>query len=293
MENNLIQGFKRFSRFVTLSHSVFALPFAGIGFALAIHEQPHLFTWWRLVLMVLCMVSARTAAMSFNRWIDRRWDALNQRTQHREIPSGQISPGAALRITLLFSLLFIIFSFGLNRLCFYLSPLALCIILGYSYTKRFTSWCHIILGLGLGLAPIGAYLSVSGSFNSLPLYLSLLVLFWVSGFDILYALQDEAFDRSVHLHSIPVRLGGSGAILLSRILHACAGLLIVFIGITGPFHFLYGWGAVCFVALLIWQHRIISLKTLHRINAAFAITNGYASLLYGILVCCDLWYYSN
>lgn len=288
MGNSPLQSIRLFSKLVTLSHSIFALPFACIGFCLGIKHAPETFSVYKLLLMVSCMITARSAAMAFNRYIDRKWDGLNPRTKTRELPSGKLSAGSALGITIVCSILFIACACAINTTCFYLAPVALAIILGYSYTKRFTALCHIILGLGLSLAPIGAYLSLTGIFHWTPLLFSALVLFWVSGFDILYALQDEAFDRSFHLHSIPVLLGSHKAITLSRILHVCAALLVFVIYQLADFNSFYILGSICFVALLIWQHRIISIHARERINAVFALTNGFASLLYGILTCIDI-----
>src|ERR1041385_3967632 len=177
------------------SHTVFALPFAIIGFCLAIYSGKAIFSWEKLFLVIGCMVFARSAAMAFNRYIDREFDAKNQRTAVREIPSGIITPGSALFFVIASSLLFITATFFINPICFYLSPVALLVVLGYSYTKRFTPLCHLILGIGLSLAPIGAYLAATGHFALQPLLFSFAVLFWVSGFDIIYALQDETFDR--------------------------------------------------------------------------------------------------
>jgi 4-hydroxybenzoate polyprenyltransferase len=290
--NNPLQSIRLFSKLVTLSHSIFALPFACIGFCLGIKHAPEAFSVYKLLLMISCMITARSAAMAFNRYIDRNWDGLNPRTKTRELPSGKLSPGSALGITIVCSMLFIASAGAINSTCFYLSPVALAIILGYSYTKRFTALCHIILGLGLSLAPIGAYLSLTGSFHWTPLLFSVLVLFWVSGFDILYALQDEDFDRTFRLHSIPVLLGSQKAITLSRILHACAALWVFVIYLLADFNSFYVIGSVCFIALLIWQHRLISIHSRERINAVFALTNGFASLWFGILACMDILFYN-
>lgn len=237
------------------------------------------------------MISVRSAAMAFNRYIDRQWDGLNPRTKTREIPAGKIQPRFALGITVVCGLVFVACTYAINPICFYLSPVALVIVLGYSYTKRFTALCHIILGLGLSLAPIGAYLTVTGYFHWLPVLFSILVLFWVSGFDILYALQDEVFDRSVQLFSIPVRFGSNTAISISRILHIVTAVMVFIIYQSTDLHLFYAIGGGCFVLLLVWQHRIISIHARERINAVFALTNGIASLLFGFWTCMDLLYY--
>src|SRR5688572_23208841 len=186
---------KKYFSLVLFAHTVFALPFAFIGFFLAVTTTDHQFTWLKLLLMILCMVFARNAAMSFNRYLDRHIDAQNPRTVVRDIPAGRITSNDALTFTLINSALFILTTFFINPLCLALSPVALAVVLGYSYTKRFTPLCHLVLGLGLALAPIGAYLVVTGEFAVLPIFFSLAVLCWVSGFDIIYALQDEEFDR--------------------------------------------------------------------------------------------------
>src|SRR5476651_1219571 len=210
---------KKYLSLVTFSHTIFAMPFAFIGFFLAVSTTSHRFEWPKLVMMVLCMVFARNSAMAFNRYLDRDIDSKNPRTKQRDIPSGRISAASALTFTIINCLLFIATTWFINRLCFYLSPVALVVVLGYSATKRFTALCHLVLGLGLSLAPIGAYLAVTGSFNIVPLFFSFAVLCWVSGFDIIYALQDEDFDREQKLHSIPAYLGKVRALQLSTLLH--------------------------------------------------------------------------
>src|SRR6201996_1165864 len=210
---------KKYLSLVTFTHTIFAMPFAFIGFFLAVTTTDFKFDWLKLVLMLFCMVFARNSAMAFNRYLDRDIDAKNPRTKVRDIPAGRISPAAALTFTLINCVLFIVTTWFINRLCFYLSPVALLVVLGYSANKRFTALCHLVLGLGLSLAPIGAYLVVTGQFALTPLFFSFAVLCWVSGFDIIYALQDIDFDQSEHLHSIPAYLGKSKALLLSCILH--------------------------------------------------------------------------
>src|ERR1700712_2362262 len=218
---------KKYLSLVTFTHTIFAMPFAFIGFFLAVTTTDHRFDWLKLVLMVLCMVFARNSAMAFNRYLDRDIDAKNPRTKQRDVPAGRISPTSALTFVIVNCLLFIITTWFINRLCFYLSPVALLVVLGYSATKRFTALCHLVLGLGLSLAPIGAYLVVTGSFAPIPLFFSLSVLCWVSGFDIIYALQDEEFDRDENLHSIPAYLGKIKALRLSSILHVLSAIFII------------------------------------------------------------------
>lgn len=234
------------------------------------------------------MVSARSAAMAFNRYIDRKFDALNPRTAIREIPSGIISPEAALFFTVIASLIFVSTTFFINSICFYLSPLALLTILGYSFTKRFTPLCHLVLGAGLALAPIGAYLSVTGKFAPIPLLFSFTVFTWVSGFDIIYALQDESFDRSQNLKSIPVLLGTSKALRVSELLHVGTSLFVSLAGISWNFGYLYWIGTFIFCGLLFYQHSIVKVNDLSKVNLAFGTTNGVASLVFAIFTVLDI-----
>jgi len=239
-------------------------------------------------LVLGCMVFARSAAMAFNRYIDRTFDAKNPRTAIREIPAGQISPAAAIVFTLISAALFMICTFLINPLCFYLSPVALIVILGYSFTKRFTPLCHLILGLGLSLAPIGAYLALTEQFDILPVLFSIVVFFWVGGFDIIFALQDEEFDKSEGLKSIPVLLGKAKALRLSEFMHLIAGIIVVSAFFYGAFSWLYILGAVIFITFLIYQHLIVKPDDLSRVNLAFGTSNGIASVVFGLFVCLDI-----
>ena len=271
---------------IKFSHTVFALPFALIGFFLASSQFG--FDWGNLVLVLMCMVFARSAAMAFNRYIDRDIDLKNPRTAEvREIPKGVISPKAALLFVIFTSVNFIITTYFINTLCFYLSPIALIVVLGYSYTKRFTSLCHLVLGLGLALAPLGAYLAVSGEFALTPILFSIAVLFWVSGFDIIYALQDDTFDKENKLNSIPVFLGRKKALNLSKFFHLITFLSLAYAGVLLEINLLYWIGFTLFSALLIYQHTIISEKDLSRVNLAFFTTNGIASVVFGVFVILD------
>jgi 4-hydroxybenzoate polyprenyltransferase len=281
---------------VKFSHTVFAMPFAMIGFFLAatkayvsdasVPGSPDLMA--RFFLVVLCMVAARSAAMAFNRYLDRHFDALNPRTAIREIPSGIISADSALWFTILMCGLFILSTAFINRLCLYLSPVALLVILGYSYTKRFTPLCHLILGLGLSLAPIGAYLAVTGAFHPLPILFSLAVLFWVGGFDIIYALQDEEFDRANGLHSIPSWLGKTRALRVSEVFHVLTAVFIISAGVQGGFGPWYWVGASLFLGLLVYQHTIVKPNDLSRVDLAFMTANGMASVAFAAFVIADL-----
>lgn len=241
-------------------------------------------------MVLACMVFARSAAMAFNRYIDRSFDSRNPRTAVREIPAGVISARSALTFTLICCAAFLVCTWFINPLCFYLAPVALFVVLGYSYTKRFTPLCHIILGIGLALAPIGAYIALTEKFAPLPVLFGAVVLFWVSGFDIIYALQDEEFDREHHLKSIPVLLGKKKALMLSKFLHVCSAALVIAGYFIGGFGWLYIAGAALFVGLLVYQHSLVSPTDLKRVNLAFATTNGVASVIFSIFVCTDLFF---
>lgn len=278
---------------IKFSHTVFALPFALIGFFLAVWKYGYAFSWQLFALVVLCMVFARSAAMAFNRYLDRDIDAKNPRTAIREIPSGIITPRNALVFTVISSGLFILSAWAINPLCFYLSPVALAVILGYSYTKRFTALCHLVLGLGLSLAPIGAWLAVTGAFHWLPILFSAVVLCWVSGFDIIYALQDDSFDRMNGLRSIPAMAGRKQALRISRMLHVLAAAIVATAGWAGGFGLLYWVGAAIFTALLIYQHRLVSVNDLSRVDLAFFTTNGIASVVFAGFVLADMLLSAN
>jgi len=274
---------------VKFAHTLFALPFAFIGFFIAIRLEQKEPNYFLGILVLLCMIFARNTAMAFNRYLDRNLDKDNNRTADREIPAKVISPTSAMFFVILNAVFFIATTFYINLLCFFLSPVALLVIMGYSFTKRFTFLCHLILGVGLALAPIGAYIAVTGYFNLLPLLFSFAVLFWVSGFDIIYALQDIDFDKSHSLKSIPAKLGIKNALIISTIFHIISACLIVFAGYYGHFNIYYWIGTAVFIFLLFYQHFIISPKDLNRVNVVFFTTNGLASVLFGIFVIISLY----
>src|ERR1700761_2326003 len=278
---------KKYFSLVTFSHTIFAMPFAFIGFFLAVTTTNHTFEWQKLLFMVLCMVFARNSAMAFNRYLDRDIDAKNPRTKVRDIPAGRLTAKAALTFTLINCALFITATWFINKLCFYLSPVALLVVLGYSATKRFTALCYLVLGLGLSLAPIGAYLVVTGKFDILPIFFSLAVLCWVSGFDIIYALQDEDFDRAENLHSIPAWLGKVNALRLSTFLHVLSAIFIVMPAFYTTVGVLYYIGIVFFCIMLTYQHRLVKPNDLSRVNFAFMTTNGIASVVFACLFLLD------
>ena len=277
------------------------MPFALIGFFLAIpqaflsggsvQEVPGTMAGLlapvmlqKLLLVLVCMVTARNAAMAFNRYLDRHFDALNPRTAIREIPAGILSAESALRFVIGNSIVFVIATWFVNPLCFYLSFVALFVVLFYSYTKRFTALCHLVLGVGLSLAPIGAYLAVTGSFALLPLLFSFAVIFWVSGFDIIYALQDADFDKAHQLNSIPAALGKANALRVSRLLHVASALCVSIAGVYGGFHWLYFVGYGVFVGMLIYQQSLVKPNDLSKVNLAFMTANGIASVVFAIFV---------
>jgi 4-hydroxybenzoate polyprenyltransferase len=254
---------------------------------LAVTTTTYTFEWQKLLMMVLCMVFARNSAMAFNRYLDRDIDAKNPRTKVRDIPAGRITATSALTFTLVNCALFIATTWFINPICFYLSPIALLVVLGYSATKRFTALCHLVLGLGLSLAPIGAYLVVTGKFDLLPIFFSLAVLCWVSGFDIIYALQDEDFDRAEKLHSIPAYLGKVNALRLSTFLHVLSAVFIMLPVFFTTVGLLYYIGIVFFCVMLTYQHLLVKPNDLSRVNFAFMTTNGIASVVFASLFLLD------
>ena len=288
----MIQKVNQYLSLIKFSHTVFALPFAIIGFFLAIHSGEAVFSLQKLIMVVLCMIFARSAAMGFNRYIDRKFDEKNPRTAVREIPAGIISANAALIFVIVSSIAFIVCTYFINSICLVLSPVALIVVLGYSYTKRFTPLCHLILGLGLSLAPIGAYLALTGHFALVPILFSALVFLWTGGFDIIYALQDEEFDRNNGLKSIPVLFGTKKALRLSEILHSVTALIVVACFYLGDFHWIFLIGAVIFTALLWYQHSIVKPNDLSRVNLAFGTTNGIASVVFCVFACADMYFIS-
>lgn len=283
---------KNYFSLIKFSHTIFAMPFALIGFFVALTQTKFITQkpWWQLfLLVVLCMVFARSAAMAFNRWLDKNFDALNPRTAIREIPSGIISSKNTLLFVIFNCAAFITCTYFINPICFVLSPVALFVILFYSYTKRFTPLCHLVLGLGLSLAPIGAYLAVTGKFDLLPVLFSFTVLFWVSGFDIIYAMQDEEFDKANNLYSIPAVLGKVKALRFSELLHLLSLACVITAGVYGHFTWLYWIGIVVFGGMLIYQHSLVKPNDLSKINLAFMTSNGVASVIFAIFVLLDLF----
>ncbi|MDO9510183.1 MAG: UbiA-like polyprenyltransferase [Bacteroidales bacterium] len=279
---------KKYVSLVKFSHTIFSMPFALIGYFLGLKHEGAGFDMVLLMVIILAVLLARNTAMGFNRLVDRRFDALNPRTASRELPARILSPMAVSVFIIINALGFVLTSWFINPLCFYLSPVALFVIMGYSLTKRFTPFSHMVLGLGLALAPIGAYLAVTGQFQWIPLMFSFAVLFWVSGFDIIYALQDEFFDKKNALFSIPAALGKDNALMVSRIFHLFSSFFIFWAGWMMNPGYLYWTGTAVFCILLIYQHILVKPKDLSKVNLAFFTTNGIASLVFAAFVIADL-----
>ncbi len=274
----MVNQARAFARTIKLSHSIFALPFALAAAALA--AQEHGITWVQGVWILVAMVSARSAAMGFNRIADRDIDAQNPRTASREIPSGELSLGAAWGWTLLSALVFVVASWRLGPWCVALAPVALAVIWGYSLAKRVTFLCHLVLGLALGLAPLGAWLAIAGSLSVLPVLMAVIVGSWVAGFDIIYSCQDASFDAQQRLHSVPVRMGLRGALWFSVALHVLtvAGLaLLPFVAELGTVYWL---GFAAMAGTLAYEHWIVRPDDLSRVDKAFFDLNGYVSLAF-------------
>jgi 4-hydroxybenzoate polyprenyltransferase len=267
-----------YGRMIKFSHSIFAMPFALAAAALA--ARAHAVGAAQVGLIVLCMVLARSCAMGVNRIVDRRFDAANPRTAIREIPSGQMSVQAATAITVAAGALFVAASFALNTLCGWLSPVALAVVCGYSYAKRFTSLVHIWLGVALGIAPVAAWIAVTGTVALPAVLLAFAVATWVAGFDILYSLQDEDFDRGQGLHSIPVALGQVGAMWVSGLLHVVTVGLLAALPSTVALGWPYWAGFALITGVLAYEHWLVRPGDLSRIDKAFFDLNGYVSLLF-------------
>ena len=285
---SVIGSVATFGRMIKLSHSVFALPFALAGAALA--ARGHGIEGQQVLWIVIAMVSARSAAMGFNRLVDRRIDAKNPRTRDRALPRGWITPRAVAVIVAACCALFVFSAYQLNPLCLKLSPLALLVILSYSFFKRFTWATHLVLGLALGIAPVGAWIAVTGSFDPAPLWLCAAVLTWVAGFDIIYACQDYAFDASHGVHSIPRRLGVRSALLTARLLHAATVLALLAVYQVFELHTLYLCGTALVTGILIYEHSLVRADDLSKIDAAFFNANGLVSVVYFAFMLGDiLW----
>ena len=282
---SIVGNFGTTLEMIKWEHSIFALPFALCGAMLAAGGWP---SWWQLLWIVVCMVSARSAAMAFNRLVDAKIDAKNPRTRSRALPAGTLSKGFVAAFVIASCVLFVLAASRLNRLALYLSPVALAVVLLYSYTKRFTRWSHLVLGFALGIAPAAAWIAVRGSLDPRILVLTAAVTFWVAGFDILYACQDHAFDCNAGLFSVPQAFGIPKALTVSRALHLgvlamLSALLVVF----GMGKFAIAGVAVVGI-LLLYEHTLVNAEDLSKLNAAFFTMNGVISIVFFLFVAADL-----
>jgi 4-hydroxybenzoate polyprenyltransferase len=266
-----------YGRMIKLSHSVFALPFALASAALAARGAP---SPRQLLWILVAMVGARSAAMGFNRLADHELDARNPRTAGRELPSGKLTRREVWAFVALSAAALVAAAAMLNPLCLALSPVALVIVFGYSYTKRFTAFSHAFLGLALAIAPVGAWLAVRGSLAWPPVVLGLAVLFWVAGFDTIYACQDAAHDRTVGLRSLPARWGIRRALLAARAFHGAAVLLLAALYTLAPLHPIYLAGVAAVAGMLVFEHSLVRADDLSRVDAAFFTVNGWISIGY-------------
>lgn len=280
---------------VKFSHTIFAMPFALLAFVYAVKSSPEILVgngaeWWALLLVkvVLCMVFARNVAMGFNRWADRFIDAANPRTAMREIPAGKISSREAVWFIVINALLFIIVSATINPLCGWLSPVALAVVMFYSYCKRFTSLAHIVLGISLGIAPVGATIAVCGEITTESLVLALGVMCWSAGFDIIYALQDAEFDRERGLCSIPSRFSAFTSLVISALLHVVSVSMIVIYTMYQPQSWLAWLGCALFAIILLLEHILVTPTRQRNIGIAFGTFNALASVAYGVALILNL-----
>ncbi|HAS54757.1 MAG: 4-hydroxybenzoate octaprenyltransferase [Nitrospirae bacterium GWC2_57_13] len=260
---------------IKFEHTIFALPFAFTGAVLAANGMP---PWVTLFWITVAMVGARSAAMGYNRLVDREFDAVNPRTKDRALPLGLVTPRQVIIFTAVSSLLLVAASFMLNRLAFFLSPLALAVVFFYSYTKRFTAFSHAFLGLAISLAPIGAWIAVTGRLDAPALVLGIAVLFWLVGFDVLYALQDVEFDNNAGLHSIPRLVGVRRALWISRAAHAVTVVALIVLSAVLTLGWFYLLGVIIAAGLLVYEHSLVKEDDLSKLNIAFFNMNGYLSV---------------
>lgn len=277
-EKSLFATVATFGRMVKFSHTVFALPFALASTAMA--ARGHGITAAQIAAILVAMVGARTAAMGFNRIVDRRIDAKNPRTATREIPTGKVSLTAAIALTTVSAALFVLAAASLGRLCLILSPIVLALVLGYSFTKRFTWLCHLFLGFAIGVAPAGAWIAIRGNLAAPALWLVLAVTTWIGGFDVLYALSDREFDRSAGIYSIPARFGVPASLVISAILHVVTVVALVAAGLSAGLGTIYFLGVAAVVAIFLYEHSIVRPSDLSRLDIAFFNLNGYVSFVY-------------
>lgn len=262
---------------IKFEHTLFALPFAFLGAILAANGLP---SWWQILWITVAMFGARSAAMTFNRIVDRDIDAKNPRTANRELPSGKLSVGFAWVFLYVSIGIFLLASYSLNWLTFALSPVALLFVLGYSYAKRFTAFAHLILGIALAISPSAAWIAVRGALDSeLPILLSVMVLMWTAGFDVLYACQDYEFDRKSGLRSIPARFGIKNSLWIARLFHAQSFVVLILLYLVSELGYLALAGVIAVGCLLIYQHTLVKPNDLSKMNAAFFTTNAFVSVI--------------
>ncbi len=281
-----IRGVTEFLEMIKFEHTLFALPFAFVSLLMATNGHPRgpLVFW-----VVLAMVGARTGAMGFNRVIDADIDRENPRTRNRAIPAGRISKGLAVGISIAAFGLMVLSAAMLNTACLLASPLAIAVLVGYSYTKRYTSYSHLVLGFAISGAPLGAWLAATGTLSGTAVLLSLAVLCWIAGFDILYSLQDVDFDRKHRLYSIPATFGNGPALWIARFLHLLSVLFLADIPQTHPLGLLYDIGVATVAGMLIYEHRLVSPRDLSRLTTAFFTINGLISMMFLAFVAADIW----
>ncbi len=260
---------------IKFEHTIFAMPFALMSAAVAADGIPELRV---LGWIIVAMVGARSSAMTFNRIADSAIDAKNPRTATRALPAGLITPLAAWVFMLVMSGLLVLAAWQLNRLALYLSPVALAVVLGYSYTKRFTSWSHLVLGLALGIAPVGAWIAVTGRIDLAPVVLATCVMLWTAGFDVIYSLQDIDFDQKMGLFSLPKAFGAARALVMSRMMHAVMLGLLVWFGVLGGLGTVYYIGLGIVSLFIIYEHTLVSPDDFSRVNVAFFTMNGCVSI---------------
>ncbi len=282
----MIEKARTYLSFVRFSHSVFALPFALTGALLASREHP--VTWRHIVWIVVCMVTARSAAMGFNRLVDARFDAANPRTASREIPSGRISIAEATAFVLFMSAAFVVAAGQLSRLCLFLSPVALALIFWYSLAKRYTWATQLFLGLAMAIAPVGGWLAAGGGSGWAPWLLGLAIGLWVGGFDVLYACQDLDVDRRQHLRSIPVRFGIARSLWISRVMHIATVVCLTLLGLQSGLGAVYFLGVAVVAGLLVYEQSLVSANDLSNVKLAFDL-NGYVGILYFLITAISVY----
>ena len=271
---------------IKFEHTVFALPFALMAAVLAAGGFP---SWHTLGWILVAMVGARSSAMAFNRLVDLEFDRRNPRTATRALPAGQLAPAQVWLFVAGTTALFVVAAWQLNTLALVLSPVALAVIWGYSYTKRFTSFCHLFLGLAIGIAPSAAWIAVRGSLEWAPVVLTAAVMLWVGGFDVIYACQDAEFDRSIGLQSLPSRFGIGKALMLSRLMHVLSVAALAALPLLAPLGLCYGFGVAAVALLLVYEHSLVRANDLSKVNAAFFTVNGFVSIGLFLFTALDVW----